>query len=313
MKKVILALAVFAAALCGCSKDIPTNGPHTGPASEYPILFGYSDTRATADLSTLQAEGFRVHAYFTGFPVDTQGRYSTFVKDVTYKSAQNVWAYEGLEYWIPGVSYWFKAFYPATLPAGTLEVQNNSSAQHYTIKNFDIVNHQVDVMVASATATVPVGAAHPTNSSVVGLNFQHLLACIDIQMKSAISNVSITKITLQNADNIGSFTSVDGTWTASSFGDITIVPADGEILSSSSYKSVTNDGFLVIPGEAFGKTLVIETNINKTYRVELPDMTWAKGNIYTYTAEVKQSNIIFNEPKVDEWDSENATGSVIIK
>ena len=272
----------------------------------YPILFGSTETRAVADLDDLKSNGFKVYAYFKG----NQGS-SSFEKNVIYSSTQEVWGFQTPEYWIPGTTYNFKAFYPAVLSAGTLTVDQSESTQNFTIEKFDVVNHQVDIMVASPDAhVVPEGATVPESGSVVNLTFQHLLACIEVQMKSAISNVSITKITLENADNNATYK--DGTWTAADSGDIEIEPEDGG-LSSSEDKSITNGGILVIPGESSGKSFKIETNINKTYRVNIPEITWVKGNKYTYTAEIKQNNIIFNEPNVDEWDSENATGSVIIK
>lgn len=282
----------------------------------YPILFGSTETRGVADLDDLETNGFKVYAYFKG----NVGGSASFAKDVTYNHEQNVWGYEGLEYWIPNTKYWFKAIYPTELPADKLTVDQSESAQNFTIEKFDVVNHQVDIMLAEATASVDKGATVPTtneyvNGSVVNLTFQHLLACIEVQMKSAISNVSITKITLESADNKGNYDSATDTWTANNTdtGNIEITPTDGS-LSSTGYKSVTNDGILVIPGSSSGKSFYIETNINKTYIVNITSpTTWVKGNKYTYTAEIKQNNIIFNEPNVDEWDSENATGSVIIK
>lgn len=278
----------------------------------YPILFGSTETRAVANLDDLKNNGFKVYAYFEG----NQGS-SSFANNVKHAVVEglDVWSFTTPEYWIPDTKYWFKAFYPTELPADTLTVNQDTSAQNFTIENFDVVNHQVDIMLAEATASVDKGATVPTtnayvNGSVVNLTFQHLLACIEVQMKSAISNVSITKITLENADNDATYQ--NGTWTADDSNDIEITPTDG-LLSSSEYKSVTNDGILVIPGSSSGKSFYIETNINKTYRVNIPEITWVKGNKYTYTAEIKQNNIIFNEPNVDEWDSENATGSVIIK
>ena len=297
--------AVFLA--CGLMSCQQEDRPH---GVQYPIVFSNSsETRATATEDDLK-DGFTVYAFVQGNAGST-----SFAKDVVYNATYDVWAFASPEYWIPNTTYSFKAFYPATLTAGTLEVDNSSNALNFTISNFDVVNHQVDVMVASATAKVesgPVPTSGDVNGNRVNLNFKHLLACIDIQMTSAITGVIITNITLEDADTNGSYDSATGEWSAEDSGDITITPKDGA-LNSTTPTSVTNDGFLVIPGDASGKTLVIETNINKTYRVTLPDKTWAKGNKYTYTAEVKQSNIIFNEPKVDEWDSENATGSVIIK
>lgn len=297
--------AMLAAGLVSCQQheDVP-NGV------QYPIVFGTSDTRATADLSTLQKEGFTVYAFVQGNAGST-----SFAKNVEY-TTQNVWAFESPEYWIPNTDYYFKAFYPATLTSGELAVDQTKSAQNFTIEGFDAVNHQQDIMVASAEAKVESGAVPtPTddvNGSVVKLSFQHLLACIEIKMKSAISNVEITNITLQGVGTNATYTSVDGKWAAKSKGDISLSPENGA-LNSNEFVPVTGDGILVVPGAVSGVKVRIETNINKTYEVDVPAITWVGGNKYTYTAEVKQSNILFNEPKVDEWDSENATGSVIIK
>ena len=69
----------------------------------------------------------------------------------------------------------------------------------------------------------------------------------------------------------------------------------------------------MIPGSYDGVELTISAN--KKYSVILPAISWEGGNKYTYTALIKQNDIVFvdNAPYVEEWDSENATGSVIIK
>ena len=105
-------------------------------------------------------------------------------------------------------------------------------------------------------------------------------------------------------------------WNSGSYGNI---EANSNVKREvgKDYVAVTHDGILVIPASAEGKILIIETQnggTTKSYSVEFPDDNkWEKGKKYTYTVEIKQDNIVFNEPDVDEWDSENATGSVIIK
>ena len=50
--------AMLVAGLVSCQQEeIPQS-------LQYPILFGYSDTRAVADLEDLQDNGFKVYAYF---------------------------------------------------------------------------------------------------------------------------------------------------------------------------------------------------------------------------------------------------------
>jgi hypothetical protein len=105
-------------------------------------------------------------------------------------------------------------------------------------------------------------------------------------------------------------------WDSGAYGDIETT-SNVKLEVGKDYVPVTGDGILVIPASAEGKILIIETQnggTTKSYSVEFPDDNeWKMGNKYTYTAEIKQDYIVFNEPDVDEWDSENATGSVIIK
>ncbi len=299
----LVALALLA--LTACEKE-PAS-VHDG--ERYPILFGNYETRATAGLNDLKANGFKVYAYFKG----NTGNSHTFVKDVTYSSAQNVWGYEGLEYWIPGATYWFKAFYPTEPSAGTLTVDNTSSTQSFTIADFDI-SEQEDIMVATAERTVADGAKFPTTgSSVVDLDFQHLLACVAIEVTSEVDDVLVKSLSLGGIDNMGDY---DGTtWSADNTTSIDI--NSGITLDNSQeYTDLTNGGILVIPQEVKGIELVVVAN--KEYRIEIPaDKTpsWDKGTKYTYKLTIKKNNITFvdNAPYTEEWDSESATGSVIIK
>ena len=304
----IACAAMLAAGVVSCQQhdDIPQG-------VKYPILFDSPDTRAVADLADLK-EGFKVYAYVQGNAGST-----SFAKDVVYNADNSVWAFESPEYWIPYTTYSFKAFYPATLTAGTLKVDNSSNALNFTISNFDVVNHQVDVMVASATAKVesgPVPTSGDVNGNRVNLEFKHLLACIDIKIKSAINGVTISKITIQDAETNGTYSSATGVWNSDAYGDIE-TSSNVKLEVGKDYVAVTHGGILVIPASAEGKKLIIETQnggTTKSYSVEFPDDNeWVKGKKYTYTVEIKQDNIVFNEPDVDEWDSENATGSVIIK
>lgn len=298
--------AMLVAGLVSCQQeDIPQS-------LQYPILFDSADTRATATIADLKTNGFIVYAYVDGNVNDI-----TFNKVVEYNDEYDVWAFKSPEYWIPNTNYTFKAFYPAELTSGTLTVGSTSDL-NFKITEFDVVNHQEDILVASATASVAPGASVPTgtNGSVVPLKFQHLLACIEIKIKSVVSGVKVESITIEGADNLGTYTSDSNKWVSTNKDDITI-DSGVELVLNADYVPVTGDGILVIPASAKGKTLIIKT-INgateKKYSVEFPDDNeWKMGKKYTYTAEIKQDNIVFNEPDVDEWDSENATGSVIIK
>ena len=295
-------LAVVLCVFCSCSdrgEDISSR--------RYPILFGSTDTRAVADITDLQNNGFKVYAHFEG----SLGS-ASFEKDVTYNSEKDVWGYEGIQYWIPSTKYWFTAFYPTTSSAGTVKVTEQESNYHsYTITNFDITK-QEDIMVAQAYREVGANASAPESGNVVDLNFQHLLACVVVEIKCEVANCTIDEVILSGIyDNA---TCENGVWSSSNTTRISHVPQD-ITLDSTNYVDVTNGGLLVIPQTIDGsQTITINTSIKKYPEVTIPILTWEKGKKYTYRAIIKQNDIVFNDaPEVAVWDSDSATGSVIIK
>lgn len=278
------------------------------PQGTYPILFSCSDeTRAVATVGSMQgdANGFDVYAFFNT-PV-TQNL--SFDKNVKYDNGS--WTYQHdnqeLEYWLPSATYWFKAVYPNTI---NYQVDNSTQEQQLTISGFDITKQQ-DILVATTDAlVVDTEIQAPTSGSMVKLQFQHLLANVTIKVKSQVDGVTIQKITLGGVATNATYNG--GVWDSSNTTSI-VYNKSTTLTKGADYIDVTGGGILVVPEQATNKRLTIEAN--KTYNVTLPAGTWDKGNRYTYTLEIKQDDIVFvdNAPYVEEWDSENATGSVIIK
>lgn len=306
MRKIfrIASFALLLAVGVACSTDdVPQE-----PLGTYPILFRCMDeTRAVATVGSMEKDtnGFAVYAFFTNNAINAS---QSFNKTVKYDDQSDKWLYSGLEYWIPGARYYFKAVYPATIDYA---VDNSTTAQPLTITDYDITN-QYDILVAEAgplTVDPVVGA--PGSGSVVSLQFKHLLANVTIKAKSQIDGVVIQKIVIGSADTNstynGSVWSLSGNTTSIEYSQSTPLTKGAEFVD------VTNGGILVIPASANNKTLTIQAN--KIYKLEFPNGTWEPGKRYTYTLEIKQDDIIFvdDAPYVEEWDSENATGSVIIK
>lgn len=292
---------MLALGLQSCQEN---DGPDT---KQYPILFGYYQSRAAADITDLREDGFKVYAYFKG-----NAGSATFEKDVEYRQNDEVWAYTNLEYWVPGVNYWFTAFYPKAPTSATVTIDNSNSTQAFEIEDLNI-SAQEDIMVAKEYCEVGTGALFPQAGNVVSFKFEHLLACVVIEMKSAIDNVTINNVTINNIADHGTYS--NGAWSSSNRGSAKI-ESDVTLSKGADHADVTKGGILVIPEATGTQELEIEASNGKTYRANFPAGTWSKGNKYTYTVEIKQNDIIFKDltaDNVQDWDSESATGSVIIK
>lgn len=306
MKKIfrIASFALLLAVGVACSTDdVPQE-----PLGTYPILFRCMDeTRAVATVESMMsdAQGFDVYAFFTNNAINAS---QSFNKNVKYDDDQGKWLYSDIEYWIPGATYYFKAVYPTNINYKV----GNSITQPLTITGYDITN-QYDILVAETSRDgLFVNAdGEPESGSVVLLKFEHLLANVTIKAKSQIDGVIMQKIVIGSADTNstynGSVWSLSGNTTSIEYSQPTTLTKGAEFVD------VTNGGILVIPACTNKKTLTIQAN--KTYKLEFPTGTWEPGKRYTYTLEIKQDDIIFvdDAPYVEEWDSENATGSVIIK
>ena len=306
MRKIfrIASFALLLAVGVACSTDdVPQE-----PLGTYPILFRCMDeTRAVATVGSMQSDsnGFAVYAFFTN-----NNASQSFDKNVKYTNGS--WTYQhnnqALEYWIPGATYYFKAVYPTTI---NYAVGNSTTTQPLTITGYDITN-QYDILVAEAgplTVDPVVGA--PGSGSVVSLQFKHLLACVVVKIKAEV-NVTINNVSLKYVPVNGSY--AGGLWSYSSQGNIEKDGLNKSLSSSSNeYHDVTDGGFLAFPCDINETKLYIKTS-DKTYELPLTAPTsWVAGNRYTYTLTIKQDNILFDEPTVEEWDEENATGSVVIK
>ena len=299
----IACAAMLAAGVVSCQQhdDIPQG-------VKYPILFDSPDTRATATIDDLKNNGFMVYAF-----VDGNAGSTSFAKKVTHSvvDGRDIWALETPEYWLPDTDYYFKAFYPSVPSAGTLAVDNDDENQDFTIEGYDITK-QEDIMVASATASVDAGASAPASGSVVPLKFEHLLANVVVKVKSEIPNVTVSNVSFEGVAQSGKYKK--NIWTAGqtvSFGKQ--YTGDPLVKDAENYVDVTSGGILVIPENINGSQKMYITTSHKVYDFILQPITWESGMLYTYTLTIKQENIIFNEPTVEIWDEENATGSVIIK
>ena len=300
-------MALLLGVCLACNKEsVPEK-----PQGIYPIIFrSSSETRAVATEESMQEDpnGFDVYAFFTSSSASDG---LSFYKNVKYLSSSSSWTYQhsnqDLEYWLPGATYWFKAVYPKTI---NYNVDNSTKDQNLTISGFDITTQHDVLMATTGALVVDEEIQAPATGSVVELQFQHLLANVTIKVKSQIEGVTIQNIKLSGVDTNCEYSG--NAWTIS--GNTTYIDytKSTALSKGADFVDVTGGGILVIPA-ASNKQLTIQAN--KTYNLTLPAGTWESGNRYTYTLVIKQDDIVFvdDAPYVEEWDSENATGSVIIK
>lgn len=307
MKKIFRTtyLALLLIAGLSCNNDPMPDAPK----GKYPILFRCSDeTRAVATVESMQEDenGFHVYAYFT---TNTQPvNNASFDKKVKWDKDQRMWLYDDIEYWVVGATYWFKAVYPH----GIAKVDNTNATQAVTITDYAISN-QYDILVAETDRggmLVTEQNQAPESGSEVSLQFQHLLANVTIKIKAEIDGVTINSITISDIADYGTYE--ESQWSSSNKTSITVEPKK-ELFKGEEYVDVTNGGILVIPAEANGVTLSISTSSKNYDNIKIPAINWEIDKKYTYTIEIQQSDIILNEPNVAKWDSDSATGSVIIK
>lgn len=310
MKKIFRTtyLALLLIAGLSCNNDPMPDAPK----GKYPILFRCSDeTRAVATVDSMKADtdGFDVYAYFE---TNTDEEVN-FYKNVKWNESEGMWLYEGIEYWIVDATYWFKAVYPKGIAT---TVDNDDSNQAVTITGYDITS-QKDILVATTGALVVDENGAPNGGpTVVSLNFQHLLANVTIKVLSELATpVEVERIELRNIASKGDY---NGSWNIANYSsrtfgidsDITLNKAESE----TDYTDITSGGIIVVPEQINGtQKLYIKTTF-KEYEISFPTThRWDSGKKYSYTLTIKQEYIEFNEPKVDIWDEENATGSVVIK
>lgn len=285
------------------------------PKGKYPILFRCSDeTRAVATVDSLKKNSFDVYAY-----IETNTNEKVrFEKNVKWNESEEKWLYDGIEYWIPGATYWFKAVYPTMdsikqiAENATVEIVDNK--QVVTITGYDITS-QKDILVAE-TEGLEVTAEHqaPASGSVVELQFQHLLANVTIKVLSELdATVNIERIELRQVALTADY---NINWSNNGSGDFGFnsTIALTKATSDTDYTDITSGGILVIPERINGKQKLYVKTQFKEYEIAFPTTyAWNAGQKYTYTLIIKQEYIEFNEPKVEIWDEENATGSVVIK
>lgn len=287
-------------------------------------VFTNKTTRAPETQGTLQTDGksFGVWGYST---------YGTTVTDVflnqavTYDGTAGVWEYSPLKYWDKLSSYEFYAYYPYQANGVTINADKNITVTDFTV--VPLVANHVDLMLAGKV-TQAAGAA----INKVTFNFNHLLSNINLVFKKDLS-IDATKVTLKSVkiygmSKKGTFVQTQspnffsGDWTVSGSDLVKADDSDLEnlansnILANAAVKVAFND-MLFIPqntntlkldvtytlGETGAEQPFIRTldlSYDATDRTHNPS-SWGQNQKITYNFTINADVIEFDNPKVEDW------------
>ena len=283
-----------------CTQDLPGDDGNGDAA----ISFSAPAVTRAAVESFQTRDAFSVWGWY-----DNQGAIGNPFSGETVTNNGSAWSYTGgLRYWVLGATYDFYAVYPSSVKAECDE------QGHITVTDFDASatgDDAVDLMTAKA-----LGITHATADDIqpVGLEFEHLLAKVNIMVESQGGTANITSAMLSGIQASGDYDSSAATpWTLdTATHEFTASGTTANQIASSLF------GDLLLPPQQVG-TFTFEITYSyggstpETRSVSLPaDVAtqWEAGKSYTYTLTLTSDYIIFGVPAVNEWGE--ASGGIII-
>lgn len=286
-------------------------------------VFANKNTRAPETSISLNIDGkaFGVWGYstFNGQPTDV------FLNQEVTRTAGK-WEYSPLKFWDTSSSYEFYAYYPYQASGVTIAADKNITVTDFTVAPL-VANH-VDVMIASKVTR----AANEAINNVT-FNFNHLLSNINLSFKKD-ANISNIKVTLKSVKIYGM--SKKGTFVQSQSpnfhsGDWTVTSdyvgandaeelANTNVLTTDAATSAKFSDMLFIPQNTNTLKVNVEYSLGET-GAEQPffrtldlshDATdrdynpsaWAQNQKITYNFTINANTIIFNDPTVADWTTQ---------
>lgn len=299
-----------------CSNDIGES-----PNGQKTIGFSakMENTRAVAEKSDVEANGFSVWGGFSGNEYLFNGR------KVTYTATN--WVCEGpTEVWTLNNLYSFLAIYPVQ-NADRVTASTTDSKVHHQFSYRVRSNAETDLLIATRQLTF----AESRNGSV-DLTFSHALSNINIkvQKNSANSNdnVVVQQISIKNINRSAVYNTEFSKWENYQG----VFDFAGSVNVALSVDDLGNPEMTeVISGLCFLPQVINANSVQLsiTYSIEadgsidfytadayIPETEWKKGMVYTYnlTLGAKKNDILFGVPEVQDWNrTEEVGGSIMIQ
>lgn len=289
MKKLIGIIALISLCLMACNTDNEDNHE----AANNSICFVANETRAAADISNIQTEGFKVWGGY-GTTTVFNGENIVLGSDNTHTTDKK-WTFN---------TYNFYAVYPTTVNAAY------TPPTTFTINNYNVKDNKgTDLMIATATNHV-----YPDNGEAVGLYFRHALAQLEFVGKSlsAIAPALLKKIAVYGDGVPAAATYSESTqaWTANATttqsNPLLTTDNGGSGWDLSNSGTTVVNGLMVFPKRNTDNVYVDLTTFDgkadKTQTLTIPAMKWENGNIYRYTFTLDPENNLTITLKIKKWN-----------
>ena len=311
MKKLLL-FAIAAMSMVACVKEEVTVLPK-GDAIAFSNAFINSSTRAAVDpsITTATLSGFNVW----GFVKESDGE---IFNGIEVKKNNNVWGYDGTQYWVPNQPYYFAALAPMNSTNwSVIKATGEDAKMGLGIIEFTNVDGTEDLLYAKEMVTSK--GLNEENGSVK-FQFQHLLSKVKFTFENGfpaeaasikVTNVKMevpasAEIDLAQADYSKAWTSHADTQTLE-FGDV-------EKLAYAQSAEVANER-LTIPASAEQRYIItfdveLFMGAQSVYEVtktsEVVGYELEMGNAYNFVAEINPNNldleeIVFDVENVEGW------------
>lgn len=307
MKKIFLFGLVAAAVLAGCSKDetIEVSSASQKGAIAFDSFVNLSTKGAADDLTSETFRSFQVWGLMT----DGNQTGTPFVGTEVTSTDGKTWSYGTPVYWENGYKYSFVAIAPSKSSAWTFTAPQTvgkwgSIAFTNGVGTTDLIYDIDDTYVSQAVST------EDACPNAIPFTFNHLLSRVKFAFTNEMADNSLLEVVgvkILDANNKAIATLGEtASWTLAGDNAVTELEFGSAVLKESSSfgngETASTDHKYMIPALSEGQKYTLQFTINRTtqagtehqynHEVELPDVKWAAGNSYCFTASIDASNII---------------------
>ncbi|MCH4241412.1 MAG: fimbrillin family protein [Prevotella sp.] len=208
--------------------------------------------------------------------VNKGGSWSTEVNNETvfYSRANKIWQTTATHYWPgSGSNINFYAYYPTSISSSITHVTGSAPVLSYTVP--DNAADQIDILASSKTEVT--GDSY----SQTPVDFKHILAAVQFRVgSSGMINGTLTKISINGIQNIGSYSFING-WTPQTSSTTTYTKNVSAASNAGTEIVSGNDPFFVMPQTLSNASFTVTYSGGATLTKSLSG-TWEAGKVYDY-------------------------------